>query len=87
LSLRSPTLQRAGAKHKGRFAVRRIYRKLVRREGNGALRRFTVQPRVTFGYRFGQLLGYFRKDFSADVPTLTVNLVLTYPPSITTAVD
>jgi hypothetical protein len=40
--LRSPTLQSAGARHKGRFAARRIYRKLARREGSGSLRRITA---------------------------------------------
>jgi hypothetical protein len=48
--------------------------------------RIEDQPRVTFGYRCGQLSGYFSAGLAGDVPTLAVDLVLTNPPSITTAI-
>ena len=58
LSLRSPTLQRAGATHKGRFAVRRIYRKLARKKGSGSLCRITVFVRHENVLRLLEFLGY-----------------------------
>ena len=58
LSLRSPTLQSAGATHKGRFAVRRIYRKLAKRKGSCLLRRMTVFVRHENVIRLLEFLGY-----------------------------
>lgn len=42
---------------------------------------------TAFGYRFGQLLGYFGANLAGDVPAFAVDLILTDPPTITTAVD
>jgi hypothetical protein len=56
--LRSPTLQSAGATHKGRFAVRRIYRKLARKKGSGSLCRITVFVRHENVLRLLEFLGY-----------------------------
>jgi len=56
--LRSPTLQSAGATHKGRFAVRRIYTKLARKKGSGSLCRITVFVRHENVLRLLEFLGY-----------------------------
>jgi hypothetical protein len=36
---------------------------------------------------FGQLASYFFTSLAVDVPTLSTNFVLTYPPAILAAVD
>jgi hypothetical protein len=56
--LRSPTLQSAEATHKGRFAVRRIYRKLARNKGSGSLCRITVFVSHENVLRLLEFLGY-----------------------------
>src|SRR5919107_5991269 len=42
---------------------------------------------VPIGDSFGQLTSYFLTSLAVDVPTLSTNFVLTYPPAILAAVD
>ena len=42
---------------------------------------------VPIGDGFGQLTSYFFMSLAVDVPTLSTNFVLTYPPAILAAVD